>query len=219
MIDYEQDTLNAYRTPERAANYKRFHTADWTWGRFVTCLEQRAIARELARYNWSPSDQLLDIPCGTGVLGKLLHQFPFRIVASDISAEMMAIARTEYPVSKLVSCIQADVTNTPFLRRSFECVITIGFLHRVPWEIKRNTLREIAELSNRVAIISCSVDTPLQRLKQAFLSRVKRNHLAAPCPVPIRDIIVECETNGFRVIRAFMVLPFFSAHAVLVLEK
>ncbi len=219
MIDYERDTLNAYQTPERAYAYKRYNTINWSWARFVTGFEQRAIARELARYKWASSDQLLDIPCGTGILGKVLHQFPFRIVASDISAEMMALARPEYPADRLVDCVQADITDTHFPRGSFACVITLGFLHRVPREIKRAALREIAALSSRVVIISCSVDTPLQRLKHAVLSRVKRNHVPAPCPTPLKEIIAECESHGFRVARAFMAVPVLSTHALLVLEK
>jgi SAM-dependent methyltransferase len=219
MTDYERHTLNAYRTTERAAEYKRFHTTDWSWGRLVTWLEQRAIARELGRYKWEASDQLLDIPCGTGILGKLLYQFPFRIVASDISPEMMDIARAEYPADRLINCTEADITDTPFPRESFACVITLGFLHRVPSEIKRAALREISDLSNHMVIVSCSVDTPLQRIKQAVLPWVKRNHVPAPCPVPIKDIIAECESSDLRVVRAFMVLPLLSASALLVLEK
>lgn len=219
MTDYERDTLNAYRSSERAADYKRFHTKDWSWGRFVTWLEQRAIAQALERYEWTSSDKLLDIPCGTGVLGRLLYRFPFQIVASDISEEMMNLARPEYPADRLADSIQADITNTPFERGSFACVITLGFLHRVPFEIKREALREIAALSSRVVIVSCSVDTPLQRLKHAVLSRIKRNHVPAPCPAKMKDIVAECESQGFRVARAFMVVPLLSAHAVLVLEK
>lgn len=218
-MDYARDTLNAYRSTERAAEYKRYHTTDWTWGRFVTWVEQRALARELSRYRWTPTDRLLDIPCGTGILGKLLHRFPFQIVASDISAEMMTAAREEYPSERLTDCVQADITDTPFPRRSFDCIVTLGFLHRVPSEIKRATLREMAALSRRVVIITCSVDTPLQRVKHALLSRIKGDHVPAPCPVPLPEIISECESHGFRVARAFMVVPLLSAHAMLVLER
>lgn len=219
MTDYERDTLNAYRSPERAADYKRFHTKDWSWGRFVTWLELRAIARELGRYEWASSDQLLDIPCGTGVLGKLLHRFPFQIVTSDISVEMMNLARAEYPADRLVECIQADITDTQFPRASFACVVTLGFLHRVPFEIKRAALREIHALSSRVAIVSCSVDTPFQRFKHAVLSRIKRGHIPAPCPIAMKEIVAECKAQGFRVVHTFKVVPLLSAHAVLVLEK
>lgn len=218
-MDYEKQTLNAYRTPERAAEYKQFHTTDWSWGRFITWIEQKAVARELARYDWSSSDQLLDIPCGTGILGKLLYYFPFQIVASDISPEMMALAREEYPADRLVDCTQADITATPFPKGSFACVVTLGFLHRVPSEVKRAALREIATLSNHVVIVSCSIDSPLQRLKHGVLSFLKRKHIPAPCPVTFKEIIADCDASGLRVVRAFKVLPPFSAHAILVLEK
>jgi SAM-dependent methyltransferase len=185
----------------------------------VTHFEQRAIARELARYNWSSAETLLDIPCGTGILGKILHRFPLKIVASDISGEMMALARAEYPADRLAACVRSDITNTAFPRGSFACVVTLGFLHRVPPEIKRAALREIAALASRVVIVSCSVDTPLQRLKHAVLARVKRNHVPAPCPVPLNDIVAECEAHGLRVVRTIRVLPLLSAHALMVLEK
>jgi 2-polyprenyl-3-methyl-5-hydroxy-6-metoxy-1,4-benzoquinol methylase len=124
MTDYEKNTLHAYRTAERADEYRRYNSSAWSWGRFVTWLEQCAVARELSRYDWSESDQLLDIPCGTGILGPVLHRFPFRITASDISPEMMRLARAEYPQDRLDACTLADITKTPFPRGSFSCVVT-----------------------------------------------------------------------------------------------
>jgi SAM-dependent methyltransferase len=162
---------------------------------------------------------LLDIPCGTGILGKLLHFFPFQIVASDISPEMMELAKEEYPVDKLVEFVQADITKTGFDAGSFACVVALGFLHRVPLEIKRATLHEIAKLTNNIAIVSCAVDTPLQRIKHKVLSLVRKKHIPAPCPVRLKEIVIECESVGFKVVRKFMIVPFFSAVAVLVLEK
>lgn len=218
-MNYERETLNAYRTESRAAEYKRHHTQDWSWARFCTWRKERILARELARYDWSAEDKLLDIPCGTGFLGKLLHSFPFRIIASDISPEMTALARNEYPADRLIDCVIADITDTRFPRASFACVVTLGFLHRVPAEIKRNTLREIAELSNRVVIVSCSVDTPLQRLKHHVLLRLIRSHIPAPCPIPMTELIEGCEAVGLQVKRTYMVVPFLSTHVILVLEK
>ena len=217
--NYEIDTLNAYRSRQRAAEYKRYHTEDWSWARFSTWREQRILARELSRYSWSADDRLLDIPCGTGILGKLLHDFPFQIVASDISPEMMDLARDEYPADRLLGCVQADITKTGFPRRSFACVAVIGFMHRVPLDIKRAALREISALSNRVVIITCSVDSPLQRIKKKVLAVIRRGISPAPCPAPLRDIVAECEAAGFKVVRSFMVVPFLSAEAMLVLEK
>ena len=218
-MDYEHDTLNAYRSVKRAKQYKDFHTKQLSWGRFVTFIEQRAISRILKQYNWSKSDRLLDIPCGTGVLGRLLHDFSFKISASDISTEMMEFAKGEYPNNRLVEFTQQDITRTEFKRDYFSCVITLGFLHRVPLEIKRKSLREIFKITKHIAIVSCSVDTPLQRLKHKVLSLVKRNHVPAPCPIKINELISECQNQGFYVERSMMIVPLLSAHALLVLKK
>ncbi|MBN1636141.1 MAG: class I SAM-dependent methyltransferase [Deltaproteobacteria bacterium] len=217
--NYTTDTLNAYRSKQRAAEYKRYHTKNWNWARFSTWREQRLLARELSRYPWSIGDRLLDIPCGTGILGKLLCSFPFQIVASDISPEMMELARGEYPVDRLLECVQADITATGFQRGSFDCIVVLGFLHRVPLKIKRAALREISTLAKRVVVITCSVDSPLQRLKKTVLAVIRKEHVPAPCPVSLREIVVECEAAGFKVVRSFMVVPFLSSEAMLVLER
>jgi len=218
-MDYEQDTLNAYRTTERAIKYKEYHTTGWSWGRFVTWIEQRKIRRILASFEWSATDKILDIPCGTGILGAILHEFPFKIVASDISLEMMELAKTEYPPDQLLQCLQTDITDTGFPSDSFTCIVSLGFLHRVPKDIKRAALHEIFSLTNRIAIVSCSVSTPLQKLKHRVLSWILRKHVPAPCPVPLNGIISECESQGFQVLKTIMVVPLFSAHAILVLKK
>ena len=218
-MDYKKDTLNAYQSTDRAKEYKKFHTNQFSWGRLVTGIEQWIISKELKKYKWSVSDKLLDIPCGTGILGSLLHDFPFEILASDISIEMMKYAKNEYPSNRLVEFSQQDITNTGFERDSFSCVITLGFLHRVPLDIKRETLREIFELTNNIAIITCSVDNPTQRFKHKILSIVKRNHVPAPCPIKLKDLTAECEDQGFCVRNSLMVLPLLSSHALLVLQK
>lgn len=219
LSDYEKLTKDAYLTSERAAEYKQFHTRDFSWGRFVTFLEQRAIERELRHYNWSESDLLLDIPCGTGVLGPLMHKFPFKIIASDISPEMMVLARAEYPQERLVDCVEADITCTPFDRESFACVITLGFFHRVPPEIKRAAIKEITSLSRKLIVASCSVDSRTQRFKHWILSIIKPNHVPAPCPESLQNIISAFEADGLKVVKAFKVIPILSAHTLFILEK
>ena len=219
MSNYEKETLNAYRTVERAKEYKKYHTKDWSWARISTAREQKLLKRELSRYSWKSTDRVLDIPCGTGILGKLLHKFPFKIVASDISPEMMALAKEEYPARQLEDCVQADITNTGFPRESFDCIIVLGFLHRVPEDIKKAALKELAELSKGIVFLNCSTDSPMQRFKMKLLSIIWPNHIPAPCPNTLPEMIADCEDAGFKVIRAFSVVPFLSAKSMLVLEK
>ena len=132
---------------------------------------------------------------------------------------MMELARGEYPADRLDGCVRADITNTGLPLKSFACIVVLGFLHRVPPDIKRAALGEIAALSRKVVIVTCSVDNPLQRLKKKMLSIIRRNYVPAPCPALIKEIVQECEDAGFKVVRSFMVIPFFSAEAMFVLEK
>lgn len=219
MSNYQKDTLSAYQTVERAKEYKKYHTEGLSWARISTIREQKVLARELSRYSWKRTDRLLDIPCGTGILGKLLHKFPFKIVASDISAEMMALAKGEYPDDQLEDCVLADITKTEFPRKSFDCIIVLGFFHRVPENIKKATLRELAKLSKGVVILNCSTDSLMQRLKMKILSILWPSHIPAPCPNTLSEMITDCEEVGFKVVRAFSVVPFLSAKSMLVLEK
>lgn len=216
---YETQTRDAYKTERRAKEYRRHHTRDWNWSRVSTWREQQILRRELSRYAWTESDQLLDIPCGTGILGKILHSYPFRIVASDISPEMMSLAANEYPNKQLIKLECADITKTHFERNSFDCIVVLGFLHRVPIEIKRATLIELFNLTRKVVLVSCSVDSPAQRIKRFVLSLICKKHIPAPCPLPRKDIIKECQAIGFRVVRSYMVIPLLSSEALFVLEK
>jgi len=219
MIDYDKDTLNAYTSAKRAEEYKRFHTQEWSWGRFVTCFEQKKIKKILNDYKWTDNSQLLDIPCGTGILGGLLENYPFKITASDISEEMMSLAKEEYPAKNLVACTQADITKTKFNNDEFSVVICLGFLHRVPQDIKIAALDEIHRVVSDVAIVSSSITTPAQRIKQAILKIIKPNHIPAPCPMGKQEILEMCKKRGFKVKEVITVLPILSAHALFVLEK
>lgn len=219
MTDYDRDTRLAYRTGERASDYKRYNTTAWSWGRLATAREQRGIRRALGRVSLTANDCILDIPCGTGILAGVLNDLPCRVVASDISHAMMTLGREEYKRDALLGAVQADITRTPFRPGMFSAVCVLGFLHRVPPPIRQAALREVAALSKRLVILTCSVDTPLQRLKHAVLSRLSSRHVPAPHPACLRQVVTECEEVGLRPVRAFMVLPFLSSEAVLILEK
>ena len=199
-MDYNRDTFNAYKNKERALKYKQYHTEDWSWARVTTYIEKRLIAKKLEDYQWEATNRILDIPCGTGVLGSVLKNYPFKVVASDISEEMMALANVEYKIGQLEEFVCDDITKTSFKDLSFDCVITIGFLHRVPWDIKAATLKEISRLTKNIAIISFSKNNFLQRLKNKILTFFIKDHIPAPCASSISDIQSECELNGFRVV-------------------
>lgn len=218
-MDYEQETRLAYTSELRAKAYKEQYTKGMKWARLTMRRERIFIEKTLRQCNLKKTDRILDIPCGTGTLAGILSKFPSRIVAVDISREMMELAHEEYWGEHFNGFIQADISKTPFRERAFACVIAIGFLHRVPADIRRLILKEIISLSKRFIIISYSIDSSSQRLKQWIIKKIRPTHRSAPSPLPLSDIVEELSHNGIMIKKVFHLAYFLSSEVVLLLEK
>ncbi len=218
-MSYQQETREAYRSAARAASYRRRQTRAWSWARIATWRERATLARVFSSLGLTAQALVLDVPCGTGILGRLLHRFPCRVVASDISTEMMALAQAEYRRDTFLGFLQADILRLPFTPGSFDCVVVLGFFHRVPAEIRRQSLREAAAMSKRTVVITCSLEDGVQRLKARCLRLFSRDYRPAPHRVPLAVVMADCASARLRVNGRFRPLPMFSSEAVLVLEK
>jgi len=218
-LDYERDTRNAYRNEEKAAAYLEQYTKGTKWARF-TMWRQRALIEDfLDQCGLTVSDRLLDIPCGTGYIGQILRNNPASVIGSDISIEMMDRARGEYDEDRFHGFVQADIMATPFARESFTCVVVLALMHRLDKGLRRDVLSEVASLSSRFVIISYSVDSFLQRMKQSVLKILRPSHIPAPSSVSLGDILREVHSHGFNLLQISHIAYFFSAKVVLLMEK
>jgi ubiquinone/menaquinone biosynthesis C-methylase UbiE len=218
MSQYERDTRTAYRSPARAAQYQAYHTRDWSWGRLSTIMERRCLER-LLRPLMRTGDRVLDVPCGTGILASLLNHRGIQVVAADIAAEMMALARDAYAADTCRGYLQCDITSMPLATRSVDSVMTIGFMHRVPAAVRRAALAELFRICRRYAVISISLDTPAQRFKHRVLHLIRRQHVPAPRPATAAEIEADITAAGFRLAARAAILPFFSAESLYVIVK
>jgi SAM-dependent methyltransferase len=218
-VDYERGTRSAYQSRDRAVAYRRHQTEEWSWARFATWWEHRAVKRVLARSVWMVSDRVLDVPCGTGALARVLNRFAFRVVAVDISREMMIAGGTPYARERFSGFLQGDLLRLPFRSQSCTCVIALGFMHRVPAPIRTQALRELTRTCSRSLIISYSLDSPAQRLKMFLLRRLRPTYRPAPSPATLDDIRQEMEGAGLKVVDCIRILPLLSASIIFVLEK
>lgn len=216
--DYDRLTRSAYQTPSRAAAYRRHQSEEWSWARLVTVREQRLVARLMQRETWRPTDLILDAPCGTGVLGPVLRTIGCRVVAADISLEMMGEGRSAYDAAQLAGFVQADLTSLALPAGVIGGVVTLGFMHRVPAEIRRRVLLELARLEPRAIVVSYSLDTPSQRLKKWLWSRLRPGYVPAPNPARRDEVEAEIRASGLRVVEAVAVLPLLSAEYLFLLE-
>ena len=216
--DYETDTRLAYNA-SKANSYKRQQTKGVSWMRFTTWREKLCVKKALKKCNLPSAGKILDIPCGTGILGSVFTESHFSVFASDISRDMMNLAYKDYKKVNFGGFIQADITKPPFITGTFDCVITLGLMHRLPADIRKEALQGLITLSNKYIIVSYSIDNPVQRLKQWLIRKLKPRHKSAPSPVPIHDIIRELSMNGLIIKRKFDVMPSLSAEVVFLLEK
>jgi ubiquinone/menaquinone biosynthesis C-methylase UbiE len=138
-MDYNKDTRDAYRNELKAKEYQEQYTKGTKWARFTMWRQRVLIDKIINQCNFKKTDKILDIPCGTGFIGKTLSKTPASIIASDISREMMERAYGEYVGDNFNGFVECDITKTPFRKESFDCIILLAFMHRLPKEIRAKT--------------------------------------------------------------------------------
>jgi SAM-dependent methyltransferase len=215
---YERATRDAYRSFAKAAAYDD-QLRGVTWMRFAMWREKRAVRSALRACALSRQAKILDLPCGTGLLADLFATESYDVVGADISLEMIQVARRYYAVDRTAGFVNADALVLPFQREAFDCVVSIGFFHRLPPAIRRQALATLGEVSRGKLIASFSLDGVVRRVKLVLLRLLRRNFSSAPAPVRFRDLEAELNGAGWRIARRWAVAPFLSSESVFLLER
>ena len=218
-MDYVKDTKDAYKNVLKAKEYHELYTKGFKWARFTMWRQRVFIKKIINQCNFTETDKILDIPCGTGFIGKILCETPASITASDISAEMIKRATGEYIGDNFDGFVKCDITQTPFSKESFDCLIVLAFMHRLPEEIRYKTWEELGRISKKYMVVDYGFDNRSQKLKKWFIKKVNPNYLPAPSSLPLGDIITEISSFGWRIKKIFYVAYFFSGKVMFFIEK
>lgn len=169
-----------------AARYKDRHEAE--------VYDRRRYYGLIARYkNWwlrrtikkilkmlPPNSIVLDIPCGTGRIDNWLLQSPVRVVATDISSEMISMASEKVkPTKSWLGFVRAEAGHLPFRSKSFDCVFSIRFFHLLDQQTRLTVLREMARMTSLWIIlesrrIQSHAKAAKRVLMKALFGRVER---------------------------------------------
>ena len=76
-------------------------------------------------------ENALEIGCGTGAFSRALAGRANRVLAIDLSSEMIRVARSRSAQSPQIEFEIADVTTREFPTEAFDCIATIATLHHV----------------------------------------------------------------------------------------
>jgi len=156
---------------------------------------------------------VLDVPCGTGILGEFLSARGLRTVGVDISPAMLDVARGR---TQAIGHVRADLEAPPCRPRTFDAVVCARFLMHLPPETRPRVLRTLAELA-----AGPLVATVCHPYTVKTLGRSLRRLLGLPAKrsprLTRRALAAEVDAAGLTLERVIPVLPLLSEVWVVVL--
>jgi ubiquinone/menaquinone biosynthesis C-methylase UbiE len=79
--------------------------------------------------------QVLEIGCGAGDFSRLLARRAEKVLAIDLSPQMVRVARERSELHPNIAYVAGDVMTHPFADNQFDCIATLTTLHHLPTEI------------------------------------------------------------------------------------
>jgi SAM-dependent methyltransferase len=157
---------------------------------------------------------VLDLPCGTGILGGFLAARGFRVVGADISPPMLAVARDRAPG---IGLVRADLEAPPWRRRAFAAVVCSRFLMHLPAVERPRVLRALADLTDGPLIATVchpyTLKSATRALRRGLGWDVKRSPRLTRA-----ELEAEARAAGLRVERVTALAPLVSEVWVVVMR-
>ena len=215
-----EETLNRYKAADYAQRYKR----EYTGGLAPINIRSRMVAagevsilRSLLRRIETAGSVLLDIPCGTGKLGRMLAAFPVHVIAADVSGEMMQLAQEEYRPSQLLRFMQCDARQILLEDKSVDIVVSLRLFQRLPTRTRQEILKEFRRVGRRHLLISYSYESLFQSVRRA-IRRTWGRDIGTDFHVCVKEIQTELEDAGFVVRSMKHVLHGLSSEVVVLAD-
>lgn len=109
----------------------------------------------LSLVDFSESDEIIDIGCGTGTFLGLIKELVngnSKLIGVDISHKMIKIAHDKFPD---IDFIVADSDNLPIKDGTFERILSVTHLQNLPEP--HNTVKEMKRISTKDASVVISI--------------------------------------------------------------
>ncbi len=144
IVERARDASRARAAARRAGERVRFRRVDYGFDRDVYrqqfgirsknwhqsarwITDSALLGAHAAACDVGPDARVLDVCCGSGVVGAAFRDRVGHITGLDITPEMVALART-----RLDEVVQGDVYDIPFPDASFDLVVNREVLHLLP---------------------------------------------------------------------------------------
>lgn len=160
-FDYTKDTKQHYKSDEIAKAYHDEYAnpkgLNGLRFRFIAWREREAVRKLLLSV---PHGNVVDVPAGTGKMAPVFAALGSTVTPCDVSENMLALAKLSYAEAgtrtdefRLVDLEAA----TSVLHKTFDAVVCVRLMHRVPDAVKARMLTEISHLAP-YAVVSFGVE-------------------------------------------------------------
>ena len=106
----------------------------------------------------SLSDKVLEIGCGTGLFTRKVREITgAHIIATDISEDLLQIARKEFPAGEF---LLADAVDTPFCEGEFDVVFGSSILHHLDFKKTQNEILRVLKSGGRMVFAEPNMLNP-----------------------------------------------------------
>jgi len=219
-FDYQQKTKSYYQSSHVAKAYHAAFSGARGWrtlrGRSVAARERAVVAHFLQRV---PHGQVLDLPAGTGKLAPVFAALGGAVVACDIAAPMLEIARREYPAAGCTNvvfrlCDAEQVVRT--LGQRFDVAVCLRLLHRVPSEVRSRILAELAASADH-SIVSMGIETDYHRARRHARSWLFGDGTDPLCYESLGAVETQLKTY-FAILAQKWILPGLSQEMIFLLR-
>jgi ubiquinone/menaquinone biosynthesis C-methylase UbiE len=95
----------------------------------------------------------LEVGCGTGVFSRLLAQRSDRVLALDLSPEMIRIARDRSSRYANISFEVADFLTQELPEKQFDCVASIATLHHLPADTALRQMKRTLKVGGTLVVL------------------------------------------------------------------
>jgi SAM-dependent methyltransferase len=152
--------------------------------------------------------RVLDLPCGTGRLTRLLVERGYRVTGADVSEAMLARARENYQSYRREHGAQApdvqfgvrDVLATGFNTDEFDGLTCIRLFHHFSEaETRRKGLRELARICRGPIIVTFLNSFALDRVSSWLKARIRGRKPASQRPISLPTFAADIEAAGLKI--------------------
>ena len=215
-------TVDRFDSREVASNYPAEYGQ-----KFRERREHRCILKALEHV--TPNSSILDLPCGTGRLTRILVEAGLKVTGADSSGHMVELARSNWQNiqtqnsrfdSKKVTFDVRDVMDTGYAGGQFDAVICNRLFHHFnESETRIQALEELQRICKGPLIISFFDSFALDHLKRRLGYAVRGKVQTDRIPIPMRRFADEIQQAGLELVDTLSILRGFSPMRYVVVQS